>query len=87
MILAQLENNKKFDYNKLKAVSFQEPNVKERYLDLKNGSPRFERVENCSFFIIFVCSHDAVFQMCRLEFRFQNLPFSKSAGKKCAVFV
>ena len=22
-----------------------------------------------------------------LEFRFQNLPFSKSAGKKCAVFV
>ena len=25
--------------------------------------------------------------MCRLEFRFQNLPFSKSAGKKCAVFV
>ena len=24
--------------------------------------------------------------MCRLEFRFQNLPFSKSAGKKCAVF-
>ena len=27
------------------------------------------------------------FKFIRLRFRFQNLPFSKSAGKKCAVFV
>ena len=30
--------------------------------------------------------HDAVFKMCRLEFRFQNLPFSKSAGKNVPFF-
>ena len=44
-------------------------------------------VQKCSVFIIFMCLHDAVSKMCRLEFRFQNLPFSKSAGKKCAIFV
>ena len=41
----------------------------------------FQRVEKCSIFIIFECSHDAVVKMCRFEFRFQSLPFSKSAGK------
>ena len=35
----------------------------------------------CSFFITFKFLHDAVSKMCRLEFRFQNLPFSKSASK------
>ena len=44
-------------------------------------------VEKCSVYIIFEYSHDAVSKMCRLEFGFQNLPFSKSAGKECAVFV
>ena len=44
-------------------------------------------VENCSIFIIFKCLHDAVSKMCRLELNFQSLPFSKCAGKKCAVFV
>ena len=28
-----------------------------------------------------MCLHDDVSKMCRLEFRFQNLPLSKSAGK------
>ena len=32
-------------------------------------------------------SHDAVSKMCQLEISFQNLPFPKPAGKKCAVFV
>ena len=42
---------------------------------------RSKSVEKWSVFIIFECSHDAVSKMCRLEFRFQNLPFSKSVGK------
>ena len=54
---------------------------------LRIGQPSFESVEICSVFIIFECSHEAVFKMCRLVFRFQNQPLSKSAGKKCAVFV
>ena len=33
-------------------------------------------------FIIIECSHDAVFKMCRLELRFQNLP-SKNAPFAC----
>ena len=38
------------------------------------------------FFIIFKCSHDAVSKMCLLEFSYQNLRFSKSAGKKMCRF-
>ena len=34
-----------------------------------------------SVFIIFECSHHAVFEMCRLEFCFINLPFPATAGK------
>ena len=62
----------------------QEFDAKKYTYTLRIDQPRFESVEKCS---VFECSHDAVFKMCRLEFRFQNLPFSKSAGKKCAVFV
>ena len=40
-------------------------------------------VEKCSVFIIFECSHDAVFKVCRLENRLQNASFIKSASKKC----
>ena len=53
---------------------------------LRIDQSRSNSVEKCSVFI-FNCSHDAVSKMCRVEFRFQNLPFSKSARKKCAVFV
>ena len=35
----------------------------------------------CSVWIIFERSHNAVSKMCRLDFGFQNIPFSKSAGK------
>ena len=34
-----------------------------------------KRVKKCSAFIFFECSQDAVCKMCRLEIRFQNLPF------------
>ena len=48
---------------------------------------RSKSVAKCFVFIIFEYSHDAVSKMCWLEFRFQNLLFSQSASKKCAVFV
>ena len=54
-------------------------------------SAHFENGEKCDGSKIWTSVHtipaNAVFKMCRLEFRFQNLPSSKSAGKKCAVFV
>ena len=43
-------------------------------------------IEKCSVYIIVECSHDADSNLGRLGFRFQDLPFSKSAGKKFAVF-
>ena len=54
---------------------------------LRIDQSRSKSVEKCSLYIIVECSHDALSNLCRLGFRFQNLPFSKSAGKKCAVFV
>ena len=54
---------------------------------LRIDQSRSKSVEKCSVYIIVECSHDAVPNLCPLGFRFQNLPFSKSAGKKCAVFV
>ena len=62
-------------------------NPKEMYLHSKNRPFSFQKRRKCSVYIIFEYSHDAVSKMYRLEFRFQNLPFSKSAGKNCAVFV
>ena len=59
----------------------------ERYLHPKCQSVFFQKRRKLFYFKIFKCLHDAVSKMCPLEFRFQNLPFSKSAGKKCAVFV
>ena len=47
----------------------------------------YESVENCLIFIVLEIPNDAVVKMCRFEFRFQNLPFSKSAVKIRAVFV
>ena len=51
----------------------------------RNDQPRFESVEKFSFFIVFKCSHDAVFSLCWLEFRFRNPPFSRSPVKTCAI--
>ena len=54
---------------------------------LRIDQSRSKSLKEMFCFTIFESSHDAVFKMCRLEFRFQNLPFSKSTGKKFAVFV
>ena len=56
--------------------SLEEFDVKEMYVQLKSRLASFlKRLHH------FECSHDAGFKMCQLELRFQNLPFSKSAGK------
>ena len=67
--------------------SFVDFDAKEKYLHPKNRPVSIQNVEKCSVYIIVECSHDAVSNLDRLGFRFQNLPFSKSALKKCAVFV
>ena len=43
---------------------------------LRIDQARFEWVSECSCFVDFECSRDAVLNMSRLEFRFQNLPCS-----------
>ena len=58
----------------------------ERYLQPKCQWVFFQKRRKLFYFKIFKCLHDAVSKMCRLEFRFQNLPFSKSAGKKMCRF-
>ena len=78
-IPAGFENDRKFDGN-YRLV--QSPGLSKSLMPGK-----FTCVEKGSIFIIFECSYDAIFKMCRLEFRFQSLPFSKSSGKKCAIFV
>ena len=79
--------------NKLKTVgnltvtnSLRDFNGKEMYLRLKNQSRSFRKRQKCSVFIMFEHSHHVIFKLCRLEFIFQNVPFSKSAGKKMCRF-
>ena len=54
---------------------------------LRIDQSQSKSVEKCSVYIIVECSHDVVSNLSRLGFRFQNLPCSKSAGNKCAIFV
>ena len=42
-------------------------------------------VKKCSAFIIFKFLRDAASKMCRLEFRFQNLPFQNLLAKNVSV--
>ena len=70
----QFENGTRFDSKN----SLQDFDAIERYLVNQSCS---KSVENCSIFKIFKCLHDVVSKMCRLEFNFQNLPFSKCACK------
>ena len=55
---------------------------KKRTYTLRIDQSRYKSVEKCSVYIIVECSHEAVSNLCRLGFRFQNLPLSKSVGKK-----
>ena len=80
---AQFENSRKFDDKN----SLQDLMPKNSTYILRIDLSRSKSVDKCSVFIFVECLNDAVSNLCRLRFRFQNLPFSKSAGKKCAVFV
>ena len=76
-ILEQFENGRNLDGKN----SLQHFDTKEAYLHPKSRTVSFQKCIKMFCFIIFRCLHDAVSKMCRLELRFQNLPFSKSAGK------
>ena len=60
---------------------------RKRTCTLRFVQTRFESGKNLPLSPIFEYSHDAVFKFCRLEFHFQNILLSKSAGKKCAIFM
>ena len=74
---AQFENGRKFDDKN----SLQDLVPKNSTYTLRIDLSRFKSVEKCSVFIFVECLNDAVSNLCRLRFRFQNLPFSKSTGK------
>ena len=74
---AQFENGRKFDVKN----SLQDLMQKNSTYTLRIDLSRSKSVEKCSVFIFVECLNDAVSNLCRLRFRFQNLPFSKSAGK------
>ena len=73
----QFENSRKLDGKS----SLQDFDAKAVCLHPKDRSVSFQKRLKCSVFVIFKCLQDAVSKMCRLEFRFQNLPFLKSVGK------
>ena len=76
-IPAQFENGRKF-YGKKSCRTLM---PKKSTYTLRIDKSRSKSVEICSLYIIIDCSHDAVSNLCRLGFRFLNLPFSKIAGK------
>ena len=77
MMPEQFENSRKLDGKN----SLQDFDAKEVCLHPKNRWVSFQKRLKCSIFVIFKCLHDAVSKMCRLEFRFQNLPFQNLPAK------
>ena len=71
---ADFENGRKFDDKN----SLQDLMPKNSTYTLRIDLSRSKSVEKCSVFIFVECLKDAVSNLCRLRFRFQNLPFSKS---------
>ena len=66
----QFENGRKFDDKN----SLQDLMPKNSTYTLRIDLSRFKSVEKCSVFIFVECLNDAVSNLCRLRFRFQNLP-------------
>ena len=60
--------------------------LKKNTYTLRIDQSRSKSVEKCAVYITAECSHDAVSNLYRVGFHFffRNLPFSKSAGKKCS---
>ena len=67
--------------------SLQDFDAKEMYLHRKNRSVSLQKRLKMFFFHHFQMFIRWCFQNLPIEFLFQNLPFSKSAGKNYAVFV
>ena len=80
LAFTRCRNNLKMIGNLTVRNSLQDFDVKEMFLLPKNRSFSFQVSKNVVY-VILECSHSAAVKMCWLEFRFQNLPFSKSAGK------
>ena len=74
----QFENDRKLDGKN----SLQDFDATEVYVHPKNRSVSFQKRLKMFCFHNFQVFTRCRFHMCRLEFRFQNLPFSKSAAKK-----
>ena len=75
---ATFENGRKFDGKKIA--------VQKMYLNPKNRPFSFQKRRKMFCFRYFECLSDAISKMCRQELRVQNVPFSKSAGKKMCRF-
>ena len=86
LALKLCRNNVKTVRNLTVKTRLQDFDAKETYLHSKNRSVSFQKRRKCSVFIILKCLQDAVSKMCRLEFRFQNLPLTKSASDKNVPF-
>ena len=67
---AQFENGRKFDDKN----SLQDLMSKNSTCTLRIDLSRSKSVEKCSVFIFVECLNDAVSNLCRSRFRFQNLP-------------
>ena len=81
-IPAQFENGRKFDSE----TRCRTLKLRKSTDTLRIDQSRSKSVKECAVYIIVECSHDAFSNLYRLGFRFQNLPFSKSAGKKMCRF-
>ena len=77
MMPEQCENDGKFDGKN----SQQDIDTKERYLQPNIRRVSFQKRRKMFYFYHLESSNDTVSKMCRLEFRFQNLPFSNSSDK------
>ena len=73
----EFENGRKLDGKS----SLQDFDTTATYLCLKNRSASFQKRQKCSTFIIFECSHDSVFKMGPLEFRFRIYRFRNLPAK------
>ena len=81
LTLTRCRNNVRTVGNVTIKNSLQHFDARERYLQPKNRPVSFQNRRKMFCAHYFEGSNGAVSKMCRLEFRFQNLPFSKSAGK------
>ena len=74
---AQFENGRKFDDKN----SLQDFMPKNSTYTFRIDLSRSKSVEKCSVFIFVECLNDTVSNLCRLRFRFQNLPFQNLPAK------